>query len=505
MAWPRAYGMAADESTRDTMARTWKAVAVMMGWAAAALPASAQFSTGLMPPPPTPIGYSGVQMMAPVMPTSQVGQPMPPWQPPMPMPAGPGARPGAGPQQPGMPPGPHGPHGHGMPPGGPGHPGHEPALPDIDSKYIRENAFEGEHPDWIPFKHQLNFEYLIMYFKAFGLPPLATAGDITDDIPGALGQPGTRIIFGDSRVSAGPSSAFRVTWTSWIIDPEQLGVDASFMIMEQRTVGNTARSDDFGEPVLGRPYFDPVAEVPNADPRSVTATKVGVLRDFVQTRFMQAEGHVKYNATGMPSCTGPVCTLFAGPRWIKLDEKYFSDDFTQDIPVGTGQTFLHIQDNFTTYNEFLGGQVGIAYRHRWDRFLIDVITKFAVGNNFQTARISGFTSVLDDTTGEKTRAPQGLYAQPTNVGTYKQDQISIVPEFGVNIGFFLTENFKFSVGYGIFWMNNVIRPGSMIDTTVNVQPLNPTTPSQPFRPSRPELDSTDFWAQWVNFSWEFVF
>jgi hypothetical protein len=489
-AWSEWFGVAADERTSGIMGRTWKAVAVMMGWAAAALPASAQFSLGMAPPPPAPIGYSGIQMMAPVMPA---GQSTPSWQPPLPLPAGPGGAPG-------------GQHAGGqhssMPPSGPGH---QPLMPDLASMYLRENAFEGESPSWLPFKCQLNFEYLIMYYKAFHLPAVATAGDIADDIPGALGQPGTRVIFGDGRVSAGPSNAFRATWTSWIIDPERFGLDASFMIMEQRTVGNGVRSDEFGDPVLSRPYFDPVAGRPNADPRSVTATKIGGLNDFVQTRFMQAESNFRCNPTGIPLCSGPVCSLFAGPRWIKLDEKYFNQDFTQDIPAGTGETYLRIEDNFTTYNEFVGGQLGIAYRHRWHSFLLDATTKFAVGQNFQTARVSGSTVVRDDITGDVTRAPQGLYAQPTNVGTYRQNQISIVPEFNVNIGFFLTENFKFSVGYGIFWMNNVVRPGSLIDTTVNVQPLNPVTPSQPLRPSRPEMNSTDFWAQWINFGWEFVF
>jgi hypothetical protein len=477
------------------MARTWKAVLGMTAWLGLMLPLCAQAPGAGAPPPPVPIGISGGAMMVPVWPVA--GQPMPPWHGPPP-----GAPNGLAAQGMG------GGVGPGIAPGAfhaPEAPCEEPGAPDIESKYIRENAFGEENNHWIPYRHQLNLEYLILYFKSFNLPPVATTGSILDPIPGAIGQPGTLLLHGgDDGDSAGPTNAFRITWTSWLMDPELVGFDASFMIMEQRTRGVAFKGEDFGD-VLSRPYFDPIIRAANADPRAVTATKVGTMRDIQQTRMMGAEGNFKYNLTGMASMPGPVITLFGGPRWLKLDEKFIMDDDTSDIPFGSGQSFLDIRDNFTCYNELFGGQLGLAVRHRWDRLFLDFSTKLGILQNFQTGRILGLTRVRDDTTGDILTAFQGLYAQPTNIGNYRQEQISLMPEFGVNVGFFIFDNFKFSVGYGGFFLTNVLRPDDLIDPIVNIQPLNVITPIPPLRPAPTQLGASDFWSHWINFSFEFVF
>jgi len=50
-----------------------------------------------------------------------------------------------------------------------------------------------------------------------------------------------------------------------------------------------------------------------------------------------------------------------------------------------------------------------------------------------------------------------------------------------------------------------LRPSNLIDTSINVQPLNVGTPLPPLRPARPNLECSDFWVQWLNFSFEFAF
>jgi hypothetical protein len=196
--------------------------------------------------------------------------------------------------------------------------------------------------------------------------------------------------------------------------------------------------------------------------------------------------------------------VFAGPRWFRLDEKYFSEDAIQDLPFTSGQSLI-VRDNFTTYNEFLGGQVGSMLRLKRNRLCLDLTTKLAVGNNFQTLQVSGQTIVRDDTvpTRDKVLANQGLYAQPTNIGRRTFDELTIIPEIGVNIGLYLTENMKFSVGYGFFHMNNVIRPGTSIDPRLNIQPLNAGA-GAPFFPV-PIHENTDFWAQWLSLGFEVYF
>lgn len=475
------------------MARRWKIAAWMVAWLGVTLSVHAQALQAQTPPPPVPIGPSGGGGL--LMPTLPIGQPqgpmgpmgpMGPWKPPMP-----GQGPGA--PLPPLPPGAHPPGVH--PNGGEG--GSE-SL-DLDAKAVSQNAFndaDGGH--YQPIAHELRWEYLVLWFKGHRHPTLVTTGDPLDAIPGALDQPGTRLLHGE-RTGAGSSSAFRITYTYWLVDPEIVSVDASFMIMEQRRLLFTAASDSLGNPVIARPFFNPTASAEDADPRALPFVMRGNVEDSFMTRLMGAEANFKYNVSGRPCSEGPSFTIFSGPRWIKLDEYYASRDFSQDIPAGTGET-RRFQDNVTTYNEFIGAQVGASFRCRWDRLTLDLTSKIAVGQNFQTLKTSGRTVITNDGTGESVAVKEGLYVQSTNSGHDRFEHVSVVPEVDVTIGIALTDNCRFSVGYGFFNMNNVIRPGALLDRRIEIQaPGIPTT-----LPER-RSNTTDFWAQWVNVGLEFSY
>jgi Putative beta barrel porin-7 (BBP7) len=473
------------------MARRWKLAAGVVAWLGIGAALRAQ-----TPPPPLPIAPSGIGGPAymPMMPIGQPMQPMGPtgpWNPPMPggpmggMPMPGGAMGGAG-----MP---------GAMPRQPGAPGADCDPLELDSKTVKQNAFGAEEGgDYRPLSHQVNFEYLILWFKGHHHPPLITTGDANDAIPGALGQPGTTILHND-RDGAGSSSAFRVTYSWWVVDPEVCCLDSSFMIMEQRRLPFNVASNANGEPVLSRPFFNPTANTEDADPRALPFVSRASLQDNFYTRLMGAEANFKYNVTGAPCTAGPSLTMLAGPRWIRLDEKYTNNDVSQDLPPGTGETRT-FQDNVTCYNEFFGGQIGGILRARWDRLILETSAKIAVGQNFQTLKMSGFTRTHNDATGVVTFNNEGLWVQSTNSGISHPERVSVVPEFNLNIGLFLTDNLKFSVGYGVFDMSNVIRPGTQLDRRIDIQaPGIPTT-----LPAR-NIHTTDFWAQWVNFGFEFIF
>ena len=466
------------------MARRWKMAALTMAWLGGALPLQAQ-----TPPPPVPIGPSGMGGPVAYLPVSQPmqpGGPMAPWNSPVP---------GAGPRVP-----PGGPGGAPMPGNGaaPGSPDCDTGSLDLDAKAIRHNAFNGdEGGNYHPIAHQMNLEYLILWFKGHHHQPLVTTGDPNDPEGGLIGGNTTRILHG-YRDGPGASNAFRFTYTYWLVDPECVCIDTSFFIMEQRSLVFEAASNSNGEPLLARPFFNVSFNTEDADIRANPFEKSGSVRDVFLTRLMGAEANIKWNVTGAPCSSGPTLTLLAGPRWIRLDEKYFSNDVSQDI-ITAGETRV-FSDNITCYNEFIGGQVGGTIRARWDRLTLDWTTKIAVGQNFHQVRLSGQTAIRDDVTGEVTTTKEGLYVQTTNSGTFRPEHISIVPETNLNLGIYLTENIKFSVGYGVFNMNNVIRPGNVIDRRVEVQ-----APGIPTSAPSTNFPTTDFWAQWVNFGLEFSF
>jgi len=402
-----------------------------------------------------------------------------PWQPPAP---GPGRGPGLG--TPGA-------------PGAPGGGGDDPLQ--LDSKAIRQNAFGSEDGgDYRPIHNQLNIEYLVLWFKSHHHTVLSTNGDLNDPTPGAIGQPGTSILHGN-RTGPGSSSALRLTYTWWVVDPEIISLDTSFTIMEQRRLLFHAASNELGQPVITRPFFNTVANANDADPRALPFIMRGTVNDSFLTRMMGAEANFKYNVTGRPCDEGLALMLFSGPRWIRLDERYQNRDFSQDIPAGTGETRV-FSDSITAFNEFIGGQVGGTLRWRWDRLSLDMTTKLAVGQNFQTIKASGRTAQFNNIAGTITTSNEGLYVQSTNSGNSHSQHITIVPEFDLNVGLFLTDNFRFSVGCGGFNMSNALRPSAILDRRIEVQApgIQTTNPARRFQ-------QTDFWAEWVSFGFEFMY
>ncbi|MCS7046767.1 MAG: BBP7 family outer membrane beta-barrel protein [Gemmataceae bacterium] len=452
------------------MARRWKMAAGVVAWLGLGSALTAQQMQ-----PPTPIGPSG--MVPPFVLTAQPG-------------GDPTVRPPV--SNPGVP-APPAPIGPGIPvPTGPGAPdAGEP--PGLDASSARYNAFTSNgEGTYLPFVSSVNLEYLILWYRGHRTPILVTTGDPADPIPGGIGQPGTRILHG-TQTSPGASNAFRLTYCYWLVDPEVLSFDTSFMIMEQRRLIFGRTSDDDGVPVISRPYVDPISNLPNADPRALEAVLRGGAQDNFYTRLMGAEANFKWNASGAPAYTGPVMFVVAGARWLRLDEKYQNNDFAQDLPLGSGQSYT-FRDTITTYNEFIGGQLGIVGRWRIDRLSLELSGKLAVGPNFQTYKAHGQTVTRDDSTGTIVDvANEGFYVQSTNAGIQRTTQVCFVPELNVNLGINLNENLKFTVGYGIFEMINVIRSSSQLSNQIEIQP-----PGIPTSFPRGTLRQTEFWAQWLS-------
>ena len=94
-------------------------------------------------------------------------------------------------------------------------------------------------------------------------------------------------------------------------------------------------------------------------------------------------------------------------------------------------------------------------------------------------------------------------AQQTNIGDYQRDVFAMIPELGVTIGYYLTPRLHATVGYTFLYMSNVVRPGGVIDTELNLSQLDGALNGAP----HPLFtwQSTDAWAQGVNFGLDYRF
>src|SRR5262249_22624318 len=161
---------------------------------------------------------------------------------------------------------------------------------------------------------------------------------------------------------------------------------------------------------------------------------------------------------------------------------------------------LTVFDRFHTYNHFYGGQVGCRAQWHGDGIDVGVTGKLAFGATQWLALIDGFTNL--NTPGmPPTTNVGGILAQPTNSGRFFQSSFGVIPEFGLDVGYWLTPQLRISLGYEFLYWSRVARPGNQIDTTVNPAQV-PRDPNfgNGLGDARPafQFRQSDFWAQGLD-------
>jgi hypothetical protein len=207
-----------------------------------------------------------------------------------------------------------------------------------------------------------------------------------------------------------------------------------------------------------------------------------------------------------------------GFRYADLQEDLDIAHFTVPIPPfgGTfavfngnqillGETQV-VNDVFHTHNQFYGGQLGLRAETRFGNWILNGTVKVALGSTRQIVDISGGSALT--TTAGTTSLPGGVLSQVSNIGRFKDNEFSVIPEAGVNLGYQLTEGLRVYVGYNFLYWTNVVRPGSQLDGVVDDRQA-PTSPffNPTFLASRPAVDfsDTDIWVQGINAGLEFRF
>jgi len=373
-------------------------------------------------------------------------------------------------------------------------------------------------PCWLPLHNRLwvQTEYMLWWMQGFGVPPLVTTSINDPDVEdaGVLGQEDTRIAFGANGMNDRVRSAGRVTFGLWLDPCQTVGVQASYLGIGRQSTTFHAESDADGNPIIARPFFnirptvaDPVD--PNQNPRE--ASYVIAYPDYSQGSVDVRAGselhgaEVLWRRRWFDGCDGRLDFL-AGYRFNRLDDDLSIASVNtglEDHPT-PGVTF-RVFDVFQTDNQFHGGELGLAGQWRYCRSTIDLLLKLAIGNTHTRVNIDGGTSI---TNGTVTNSFAGglLTQEGTNIGTYSHNDLSVVPELGVTLGYDVTCNLRLTFGYSFLYWSNVARPGDQIDTDVNPNLFPPRT-GQGTSPSRPEfaLRRGDIWAQGINFGLDYKF
>jgi hypothetical protein len=356
-------------------------------------------------------------------------------------------------------------------------------------------------------------EYLVWWLKGQTPPPLVTAGNPADAVPGALGQAGTVVLFGGHNQGDESSSGARLRLGWWFDENHTVGIDGSAFFLGQQTRNFTASS--FGSPALFRPFFNTgsvfvpgtgfVNSAPFEDAEAVAFP--GALAGAVNVR--QTSRLWGYDANLRTSlfdgcCKGVGWNIdgYAGFRSISLDESLQISESLGSFLAGA-EGNIAVVDKFKTDNTFYGGQIGLEGEMRWHRWFLNANTRLAMGDIHQVVQISGATAT-SDATGTHTSLG-GLLAQGTNIGNYSRDRFALVPELGLNVGYQLTDCLRLFVGYNLLYVTTVVRPADQIDRIVNptqIPRLGGGTLTGSANPAF-NFRGTDFYAQGFNLGVEF--
>lgn len=373
-----------------------------------------------------------------------------------------------------------------------------PPPPPRPSGHVYQPSEQCETPRTSPW--HFTADYLLWWFRTQELPALVTSGDFSDAIPGALGQPTTQVVIGGRSLDDEGHSGIRFGVEYDLDSTNTYSLMGNFFLLEQQSGTQTAGGDgSVGSQVLSRPFFNPNFNQQDADPLIIPGVMRGQITVLTPSRLLGAEVNLlnRFYESKIYQCS---LGVLAGARFLALDQQLLVREQLQDVP-GVGATPLNfgLQDNFTTYNRFYGGQLGFAGDTRVGNFTLKVAGKVAFGYNNQVLSTRGQTQIFDALGNIVAQSGnRGLLVQPSNAGRFTNDEFSVVPEGTVNLVYDFNRYVQLGVGYTILYWTKVASPEQLIDQTVNIQPIQTLGQVGIARPSVNFNQFKEFWAQGLN-------
>src|SRR5262245_27682921 len=101
-------------------------------------------------------------------------------------------------------------------------------------------------------------EYLIWWLKDGPMPvPVLTSSDPADLNPGALGQPGTRVLLDGDDIDNKIRNGGRFNAGYWLDSDQTIGMGATYFLLARRTITQTVNASGADDsPIIGVPFYD---------------------------------------------------------------------------------------------------------------------------------------------------------------------------------------------------------------------------------------------------------
>lgn len=357
----------------------------------------------------------------------------------------------------------------------------------------------------------LTGEFLFGWSEGVHLGSLVTTsgvGTLQSDA-GVLGEPTTRTLLGGDQ-SSGVLPGFRFG-TGYLFDAANgMGIEAGFIYLSNNSSNFSFDSADLASGILARPYND-ATSTPIGDPAAVLVGFPGLSTGTVDVESKVGDFYsVNLNITEKiwEEESGWRMDALFGYRFASFIDNLRINQHVESIALPG--TSIDSRDRFSAKNTFNGLDFGLRTSYRWsDRLSLDVLTKVAAGNMHQRNEIRGQTVTTVVGGGPPVTEVGGMYALRTNIGEYRRNDWTVMPEGGANLVWKLRANINLKFGYSLIYFTKAARADNQIDFTLDPRLFPPEAAvvvgEDPRNRPVFQGQNTDFWIQAINVGLDVTF
>ena len=338
-------------------------------------------------------------------------------------------------------------------------------------------------------------EYLLWWRAGEPLPPLVTTSPVGTEKgeAGVLGQTDTTVLFGSDTLEGNARPGARITLGSWLNSRQTFGIEGRFFALGDTSLHYDTSETEF--PIIARPFFN-----------ALTARQDSLVVAFpsVTTGFLELQSHagvyggdVFLRRTAIAHRCGQL-DLIAGYQFTRVEGDLVIRSHSTSTAVGgtiPQGTTIELTDLFLTKNEFNAGLIGVIANYGRGSCSWELLAKVGMGTMAQQTAIKGATSITVPNTAPAT-SPNGLLAQPSNSGVFRDERFLACPEIGVRVRWEATLGVSITAGYSLIYLSDVFQAGDQIDFAVSPTQV-PGPAAGEVRPWFP-MQETEYWLHGFN-------
>jgi hypothetical protein len=321
-------------------------------------------------------------------------------------------------------------------------------------------------------------------------------------------------IYGDAKYNTGIRSGDWIQAGTWFDCSHQLGLTGDYFFVARKSSPFNIASD--GDPLIARPFIDandgePIEHVIAAPDFANGSVNVENYNTLAGAGLALRRNLTTWSCPDSCCKRGPrenCCRvdLVAGFRYYRFKDNVSVAEHSEFLDPETGDPSgeeVNSRDSFQSVNSFYGGELGLIFDRYKGRWLFEGAFKVALGGTNEVITIGGATE--DILNGQVVgRTDSGILALPTNSGQHQHGNFSVIPQLSTRLGYRVTRQMTFLVGYTAIYWNQVARAGDQIDTTINPNLIPPPSGGGPERP-RFALQLSDIFLQGITIGGELCF